>query len=130
MATNTIDEKYHRFIENGVNQGKSNIEVTKELWKKYGENSVGASTVTLWMAVYKAVAESAKSSNSDSVDQNQILIQNGNKNKRKPDNKSKRDLDLEQEENVCKVEKNAKKGSWYTFNWKNQDATDPRECPF
>lgn len=52
-----IDKKYRIFIEKGVNQQKNCLEITSELWNKYGLHSVSRAAIRSWFNRYKAVAD-------------------------------------------------------------------------
>lgn len=83
----TIDEKYLKFIENGVRQSKKYGKIRNELWQKYGMNSVSAIAVFNWIGRIKAALENnscenrstSKSSNSNLSDQYPLLLQNDKK---------------------------------------------------
>lgn len=76
-----IDEKYRTFIENRVNNGKCVGKIINDLFRKYGKNSVSERTIYSWAAYFKSRKDGlhAKSSNSDSVEQNLTIVQNDTK---------------------------------------------------
>lgn len=57
QAKRSIDQKYRLFIEKGVYEGKRSREIQKELWAKYGRNSVSPNTIRSWFRQFTAVAD-------------------------------------------------------------------------
>lgn len=73
LTTNSkliIDEKYRKFIEKRVHDGKKINYVINELRKKYGENALNVDTIRVWYTRFKCAFESSTAISSHNSNDN------------------------------------------------------------
>ena len=102
-----LHEKYRTLIENGVKQGKTRLEITREIWEKYGKNSVCKSSVRRWFHRFKDVVQTVKHKTHQP-------------NQTRPESRSEQ-RDQEKQNSNCELQS---KSCWYKFVWTNIAAID------